>query len=70
MPYHVKTPSIMSQIVGDVYYKGDNRWTAIYDDRKIYEHEYQAREDISEYVVKSNVSYHSNHFANATIISE
>ena len=31
MPYHVKTPG---QLVGDVYWKGDNTWTETYADRK------------------------------------
>ena len=60
----------MSQIVGDVYYKGDNRWTAIYDDRKIYEHEWEAQNEISVEVTKDNITYTASHFANATIISE
>ena len=67
MPYHVKTPSV---IVGDVYYKGNNSWTENYDDRKIYEYEWEAQNVISQSVVKNNITYTANHFANATIVSE
>ena len=67
MPYHIKTPSV---IVGDVYHKGHNRWTENYDDRKIYDHEWEAQDAISVEVYKHNITYTANHFANATIISE
>jgi len=42
MAYHIKKSSIISS-VGTVYYKGDNIWDEIYDNRKTYDTEAEAK---------------------------
>ena len=36
MPYHIKRTGTVFNSSKVVYYKGDNRWTDTYDDRKVY----------------------------------
>ena len=70
MPFHIKTPSVLNPTIGDVYYKGGNAWTDLYDDRKVYENEVDANADKATTVTKNGVTYAPKHFANATVVSE
>ena len=36
MPYHIKRTGTVLNTSKVVYYKGEDRWTDIYDDRKVY----------------------------------
>ena len=70
MPFHIKTPSVLNPTIGDVYYKGGNAWTDLYDDRKVYENETDANADKATTVTKNGVTYTPKHFDNATVVSE
>ena len=70
MPFHIKTTSVLNPTIGDVYYKGGNAWTDLYDDRKVYENEADANADKATTVTKNGVTYAPKHFANATVVSE
>jgi|TARA_B100000927_G_scaffold134455_1_gene108404 hypothetical protein len=70
MPFHIKTPSVLNPTIGDVYYKGGNAWTDLYDDRKVYENEADANSDKATTVTKNGVTYTPKHFSNATVVSE
>ena len=70
MPCHIKTSSVLNPTIGDVYYKGGNAWTDLYDDRKVYENEADANADKATTVTKNGVTYTPKHFANATVVSE
>ena len=70
MPFHIKTPSVLNPTIGDVYYKGGNAWTDLYDDRKVYENEADANSDKATTVTNNGVTYTPKHFSNATVISE
>ena len=70
MPFHIKTPSVLNPTIGDVYYKGGNAWTDLYDDRKVYENEADANSDKVTTVTKNGVTYTPKHFSNATVVSE
>tara|TARA_B100000401_G_scaffold199972_1_gene134814 strand:- start:329 stop:541 length:213 start_codon:yes stop_codon:yes gene_type:complete len=70
MPYHIKTPSVLNPTIGDVYYKGGNSWTDLYNDRKVYANEADANADKATTVTKNGVTYTPKHFANATVVSE
>ena len=44
MAWHIKKTSIMTAAgVGEVYYKGDNRWTENYADRSTYSSQANAK---------------------------
>jgi len=70
MPFHIKTPSVLNPTIGDVYYKGNNAWTDLYDDRKVYVNEADANADKATTVTKNGVTYAPKHFANSTVVSE
>ena len=70
MPFHIKTTSVINPGVGDIYYLGDNKWTATYDNRKVYATESDANVDKNTTVTKNGVTYTPKHFANATVVSE
>jgi len=70
MAYHIKTSSVLSSSIGDVYYKSDNTWTDVYADRKVYATEDEALADKNTTVTKNGVTYTPKHWANATIVSE
>ena len=36
MAYHLKTPSVMGSSIGDVYYKEEDSWTEVFEDRKVF----------------------------------
>ena len=48
MVWHIKKTSILGVGVGDVYYKGDKRWTETYADRKAYTSQSKAKAE--EYI--------------------
>ena len=54
MPYHIKTPSVLNPTIGDVYYKGGNAWTDLYDDRKVYENEADAKTNPQNFYTAAN----------------
>jgi len=60
----------LNPTIGDVYYKGGNAWTDLYDDRKVYENEADANSDKATTVTKNGVTYTPKHFSNATVVSE
>ncbi len=43
MAWHIQKTSMMGEGVGRVYYKGDNRWTETYEDRKSYSSQAKAK---------------------------
>ena len=43
MVWHIKKTSMLGSAVGDVYYKGDKRWTETYSDRKTYTSQAKAK---------------------------
>ena len=70
MPFHIKTPSVLNPSIGDVYYKGGNARTDMYNDRKVYTNEADANADKATTVTKNGVTYTPKHFANSTVVSE
>ena len=70
MAYHIKTSSVLNPSIGDVYYKSDDTWTDVYDDRKVYATEDEALADKNTTVTINGVTYTPKHWANATIVSE
>ena len=70
MAYHIKTSSVLNPSIGDVYYKSDDTWTDVYDDRKVYATEDEALVDKNTTVTRNGVTYTPKHWANATIVSE
>ena len=70
MPYHIKTQSILNPSIGNIYYKGNNAWTDLYDDRKVYVNEADANADKETTVTKDGITYTPKHFVNATVVSE
>ena len=43
MAWHIKKTSMMGAGVGEVYYKGDNRWTENFSQRKTYTSQAKAK---------------------------
>jgi hypothetical protein len=70
MPFHIKTNSVMNPTIGDVYYKGDNSWTEIYADRKVYTNESDADAVKATTVTMNGVTYAPKHYSNSTVVSE
>ena len=70
MPYHIKTSSVMNPTIGDVYYKGNNIWTEIFDERKIYSSKSSADAVKATTTTINGITYAPKHFANSTVISE
>lgn len=70
MPYHIRTQSILNPSIGNIYYKGNNAWTDLYDDRKVYVNEADANADKETTVTKDGITYTPKHFVNATVVSE
>ena len=67
MPYHVKTPG---QLVGDVYWKGDNTWTETYADRKQFANIADANAVKATTVTQNGITYSPKWFANSTVVTE
>ena len=71
MPYHIKTKSVLNPTIGDVYYKGGNAWTDLYDDRQVFENESDAVAVKNTTVTtEQGVVYTPKHFVNAIVVSE
>lgn len=70
MPYHLRTPSALNPSVGEVYYKGNNSWTEVFEDRKVYENESDATSEKNTTFSINGTTYTPKHFANATVVSE
>ena len=47
MPYHIKRTGTVLNTSKVVYYKGEDRWTDTYDDRKVYSVKATADAEIS-----------------------
>ena len=47
MPFHIKRTGTVLNTSKVVYYKGDDRWTDTYDDRKVYSAKETADAEIS-----------------------
>ena len=68
MAYHIKTPGKLE--VGDVYWKGDNTWTNIFDERKIYSTKSSADAVKATTVTVNGVTYQPKWFTNSVVVSE
>jgi len=47
MPYHIKKVGSILDPKRTMYYKGENSWTDVRKDRKIYQHKNDAVADVS-----------------------
>ena len=54
MVWHIKKTSMMGQAVGTVYYKGNNSWTEIFDNRVTYTS--QAKAKAVNYIWEKNAT--------------
>ena len=52
MPYHIKRTGTVLNTSKVVYYKGEDRWTDTYDDRKVY----SAKETADAEITNARVS--------------
>ena len=68
MPYHVKTQGQLN--VGDVYWKGDNKWTDVYADRLQFLSEGDANAVKATTVTMNGITYQPKWFANSTVVTE
>ncbi len=68
MSYYIKRDARVSgvPIDGTVYYKGDNRWSNIFEDRKTYSDEESAVQDITT----TTYLGHTYRLKNCLIVSE
>ena len=77
MPYHIKKGSILGSAVptdGAEYYAGDNHWTNVYENRKVYTNKVDA-DAIKETVITKTLggttySYTPGWFKNSTVVEE
>lgn len=77
MPYHIKKDSILGSAIpidGGEYYAGNNQWTNIYENRKIYENKEDA-DAVKATTVTSSLgnitySYQPHWWKNSTVIEE
>ena len=56
MAYHITKQSRMAGI-GTMYYADNNRWTDVYEDRKVYPTLFQAEQDKNFTYTDKSVSY-------------
>jgi len=68
MPYHIKTPGKLKS--GDVYWKGDNKWTDVYADRLQFLSEGDANAVKATTVTMNGITYQPKWFANSTVVTE
>ena len=54
MVWHIKKTSMLGSTVGTVYYKGDNRWTETYANRKTYTS--QAKAKAEEFIWEKKIT--------------
>jgi len=77
MPYHIKKGSILGSAVptdGTEYYAGDNHWTNVYENRKVYTNKVDA-DAIKETVITKTLggttySYTPTWFLTSTVVEE
>tara|TARA_R100001129_G_C5236843_1_gene224262 strand:- start:89 stop:322 length:234 start_codon:yes stop_codon:yes gene_type:complete len=77
MPFHIKKGSILGSAVptdGSEYYAGDNHWTNVYENRKVYTNKADA-DAIKETVITKTLggttySYTPTWFLTSTVVEE
>ena len=77
MPYHIKKKSKLGSAVptnGDEYYAGNNHWTNVYENRKVYTNKVDA-DAIKETVITKTLggttySYTPTWFLTSTVVEE
>jgi len=47
MPYHIKKLGSIIDPTKTLYYKGENRWTEFYKDRKVFTYKKDATEEVT-----------------------
>ena len=77
MPYHIKKTSILGNAVpvdGTEYYAGDNKWTNVYENRKVYANESDANAQKAMTVTRTigdkTYTYTPSWFKNSTVVEE
>ena len=77
MPYHIKKTSALGSSVpidGGEYYAGDNHWTNIYENRKVYTNKTDADAQNATSVTRTiggkSYTYQPKWWKNSTVIEE
>jgi|TARA_B100000282_G_C31432702_1_gene354272 predicted transcriptional regulator len=77
MPYHIKKASVLGNAVpvgGTEYYAGDNKWTNVYEDRKVYVNESDANAQKATTETRTigdkTYTYQPAWWKNAIVVSE
>ena len=74
MPYHIKKISVLGSAVpagGEEYYAGNNSWTNIYEDRKVYTNKADADAQKATTVTGSlGITYQPSWWKNSTVVEE
>ena len=74
MPYHIKKTSVLGSAVptdGEEYYAGNNSWTKIYEDRKVYANKADADAQKATTVTGSlGITYQPSWWKNSTVVEE
>ena len=77
MPYHIKKTSVLGNAVpvdGTEYYAGDNKWTNVYENRKVYTNESDANAQkattITRTIGDKTYTYTPSWFKNSTVVEE
>ena len=77
MPYHIKKTSVLGNAVpvdGTEYYAGDNKWTNVYENRKVYANESDANAQktmtVSRTIGDKTYTYTPSWFKNSTVVEE
>tara|TARA_S200000501_G_scaffold133050_1_gene125796 strand:- start:1533 stop:1766 length:234 start_codon:yes stop_codon:yes gene_type:complete len=77
MPYHIKKISVLGSAVpteGSEYYAGDNKWTNVYENRKVYTNESDANTQKATTETRTiggkTYTYQPTWWKNAVVVSE
>ena len=77
MPYHIKKMSVLGSAVpteGSEYYAGDNKWTNVYENRKVYTNESDANTQKATTETRTiggkTYTYQPSWWKNAVVVSE
>ena len=77
MPYHIKKTSVLGNAVpvgGAEYYAGDNTWTNVYENRKVYTNESDANAQKATTETRTigdkTYTYQPAWWKNAIVVSE
>ena len=77
MPYHIKKISVLGSAVpteGSEYYAGDNKWTNVYENRKVYTNESDANTQKATTETRTigdkTYTYQPAWWKNAVVVSE